>query len=336
MVFAEREATVPPAGPVADRIAVGVARRRHRARALTSGVAVALLLGAVPVAVSGWRRAAPPATPDAASAAATGTPASRARLVPAPPVAVTVPVSPGWLPGGLSPAAGPTFAEANVRVGRRALRYAASPSGPVEVELIALARPSESETRPGAPEEATARERRNVRVRGHAATEDVSTIRSTALRACLLSWQERSDTWLVVHVVEQTADARLDCGIARRVAEGLVARPLEIPRPLRFGLVPRGLTLALTGLQGDVWCDARDPSGSNWQCLTIGPGEPDADLTTGTKITVHGHEGRIRRDRRSIDVAVPGFLGMSVPVYLHLSDAEIVRIAESAILPRPW
>ena len=101
--FTRLEALIPGADGTRERIVAGIAARRRRIRwtvALGAGAAAAVLLVAamVPAALS-WRRAAPVVanTPEPTTAPRADDP-----LVTAPPVTVTIPLTPGWLPPGLT------------------------------------------------------------------------------------------------------------------------------------------------------------------------------------------------------------------------------------------
>jgi hypothetical protein len=257
----------------------------------------------------------------------------------APPVFVTMPVSAGWLPSGLTE---PAFWQSNQDDGQREVTYAQRVESGVEtLEIRTRPAPPPAGESPGeTPSWVSAEDRREVDLRDHRAHEYVLTTRSGG-RVCYLTWQERPDLWIFVYVSEVDAGAGLDCGVGRRVAEGLLLRPHELARPVRPGLVPRGYTLLETTDRGEVWCPANGERHEP-RCLRLRVSDGAEAAPSGPAVVVRGHDGRLDRTRFEVTLVVPGYLrleaarGVLGPAIAELTDADVIRIAESAALPRRW
>jgi len=354
-MFLERETIAPPVEPLASRIRTRAARRDRRIRIrwlVTAVAAVVLVVAAVPTALAGWRGASPvpPGDRQSASPPTSSPTLPPGPLVPAPDVAVDIPVSPGWLPGSLRD---PTYATARMDDGLREVGYhAASPKvGDVESVTITTvpAAPSRDLVLPDAPGDgASAVDKRDLRVRGHGARQNTWTLPYMGTRWCTLSWAERPGLWIVVAVLEKTRDmsraGAARCSIGRRVAEELIERSMALARAIRLTLVPAGYELRVTGTEREMWCPTTvSDIMYGFLCLhaTDGLNEGSLGPSFGVAVSVRGHPGRLRRLPR-VELVVPGYLHLTMATskmessIVDLSDEDMVRMAEAAIPSRPW
>jgi hypothetical protein len=352
-MFAEREASAPAERPVAERITVGVARRRRQVRlvrSVTAFVVVTLVAVAVPAAVSRWRGAGlstPGTTPSPNVSPAVPTPrVSALPLVPAPVVEVTMPVTPGWLPDQYD---GPSFTEANMLDGTRKVAYEYGPTG-ILVDSVTIttfrARPPDSATSDdGSPPE----DEREVDVRGHRAVQRISG--TPVGRTCSLSWEESPGVWVLVQAYVSNHDGGLAravrCEVGRHVARSLIQRPFEMDHQIRLTLVPAGYALYQVDTNIERWCAPLNAPPREIRCLTaefgLRPeGHPDFN------ITVNGHQGVLVHAPTAFALMVPGYVALQImpslddsartdgPPTVDISDAGLIRIAETAVLARPW
>jgi hypothetical protein len=329
-MFAERETLVPEPGRTAARIAEGIPRRRRRRRitgAVLSAVTVVAVVTAVPLAIGrpdhspAVNRTGTPG-PSASPPAPTASPAT---LVPAPDPGASLAVSPGWLP------ATPTVTSANLhlKLGTTSIEYGFGGDSVREIGIQLNSKPPERVETP-----TNVGQRTEVDVDGHPA-EQFTVVRSEdGTRQCTLSWQAGPQQWLLVEAVDVGTVA--SCTVALRVARNLVDRPLPLPRTVRAGMVPLGYTLAQTGTQVETWCppsaDPAHPAG----CLTLRH-DLGTEVLDGTRVTVRQHEGRVQRLHGTVTLRVPGYLRIEVPAPGEpLTDADLVRIAESVALGSAW
>jgi hypothetical protein len=316
-MFTEREPFAPDADRTTGRILRGipVRRRRTRRRQAVAALAVLAALASVPVL---FRDEDKPRQDLLVAAADTG---------------VTLPVTPRWLPEA---AAMRTFADADLYQGMRAISYElGGANGILAVDVHTSTRPPTRESPAVTPTEPT------VPVRGHLAGEFQNIDRFHEDQSCTLSWRDGPQLWLTVSVRAEGVTPGVACAPARQVAQGLVDRPLELDRPIRFGLVPRDYVLVQAGTNVEAWCPRAGDNQHTPRCVQA----RDAAHTlaaNGHRVMVRGQIGWLNRTATEVQLVVPGYVEVRTPTpavdpaIAALTDDEVIRLAESVSLARGW
>jgi hypothetical protein len=337
--FDAHERLTPDAAAVAARIAVGIVRRRRRVLvARLSAVVVAVLILGAGIPVVLWQAGTRPILPEATTSPAPSITGPVDGLVPAPPVEIVIPLSPGWLPDEVRTPTY-TYTNANLAEGLRTLTYEAQPavSGveSVSVSTRPQASPIAGDSDEGFPSWVSTHDERVIEVRGQQAHETVTTSISVGERTCSMTWTEPSGLIVLAIVTERTTSTETTCEIGERFARELRAEPVELARTVSLGLVPQGYHLVQTGTNGDLWCPT---FGQSPGCIEIQDGQNYYAAENSTPITVRGHQGYLSRSPDGAVLLVPGFVrlsyGLGVPASVDTSDAGLVRLAESALLDR--
>ncbi|WP_327004823.1 hypothetical protein OHA72_59025 [Dactylosporangium sp. NBC_01737] len=316
-MFTEREPFAPDADRTTGRILRGIPVRRQRTRRRQAVAALAVLaaLATVPVLLD-----------------EDDTPRQEA-LVAAGDTAVTLPVTPKWLPEA---AVTRTFADAVLSEGMRAISYEFGGAGGIlAVQVHSSTRPPTRESPSATPTEP------RVPVRGQLATEFESIDRSHEDQSCTLAWQDRPQLWLTVFVRAEGVTPGVACAPARQVAQGLVDRPMELDRPIRFGLVPRDYVLVQAGTNIEAWCPRAGDNQHTPRCVQV----RDAAHTlaaNGHRVIVRGQIGWLNRTATEVQLVVPGYVEVQTPTpavdpaIAALTDDDVIRLAESVSLARGW
>jgi hypothetical protein len=253
--------------------------------------------------------------------------------VPAPPVQIVIPVSPGWLPADLQ-ASTFTYTYADLVSGARILAYVWRPeSEGVESVTIYTGAPGPPIAPPRVDEGDTHAER-TIEIHGQQADEVVGAFVSESSRACSIGWTEPSGLVVNTVVMERTTSTETSCQTGEQFARSLQAQPLELARTVILGLVPVGYDLRFTGTNGEQWC----PVGSTGGCIEIQDGHGYGPLQDAVPVTVRGHQGYLSDDGGIAVLVVPGFvrleLSPGMPTSVDASQDAIVRLAAAAILDR--
>jgi hypothetical protein len=316
-MFTEREACAPDADRTTGRILRGIParRRRHRRRQAVTVLGVLAATLTVPLLLE------------------EKDPPRQEALVAASDPAVTLPVTPKWLPEA---AVTRTFADAVLSEGMRAISYEfGGVGGILAVQVHTSTRPPARES-PGAGSSEP-----RVAVRGQSAVESESIDASRQEQSCTLAWQDRAQLWLTVFVRAEGVTPGVACTPARQVAQGLVDRPLELDRPIRFGLVPRDYVLVQAGTNVEAWCPRAGDNQHTPRCVQA----RDAAHTlaaNGRQVTVRGHAGWLNRTATEVSLVVPGYVELRTatpavdPAVAALTDDDLIRLAESVSLARGW
>ncbi len=320
-MFTEREPFAPDADRTAGRILRAVPVHRRRLQRRWAGVAAALAvvagLGAAPVLTAGEDEPRQDA------------------LVAAADTDVTLPVTPKWLPEAVVTR---TFVDANLAQGLRAISYefGGGAGGILAVELHTSTKPPvKDSTTPAATPSET-----RVDVRGQSAAEYERIQPQQDEQSCQLLWQD-GPLWLSVLARAKGVTPGIACGAARQVARGLVDRPMELDRPIRFRLMPRGYVLVEAGTNIEAWCPRAGDNQHTPRCVQA----RDAAHTltaNGRQVTVRGQIGWLNRTRTEVSLVVPGYVGLQTPTpavdpaIAALTDDDMIRLAESVTLARGW
>lgn len=316
-MFTEREPFAPDADRTSGRILRGIPGRRQRTRRrrAVAALAVVAALVTVPVLLDD------------------GDKPRQEALVAAADTAVTLPVTPNWLPAA---AVTRTFADAVLSEGMRAISYEfGGANGILAVQVHTSTKPPRRES-PGP----TVTEPQ-VPVRGRLAVEFESVDKSHDEQSCTLSWQDRTQLWLTVFVRAEGVTPGVACVPARQVAQGLVDRPLELDRPIRFGLVPRDYVLVQAGTNVEAWCPRAGDNQHTPRCVQV----RDAAHTlaaNGHRVVVRGQIGWLNRTATEVQLVVPGYVEVRTPTpavdpaIAALTDDDVIRLAESVSLARGW
>ena len=321
-MFTEREPFAPDADRTTGRILRGIPLHQQRTRRRQA------LAGLAALAVVAALVAAPVLLDDE------DTPRQDA-LVAAGDTDVTLQVTPKWLPEAVVTR---TYTNVNLAEGMRAISYElGGANGILAVELHTSTRPSvRDSTAPtvlptGAP----------VAVRGQIADEYERINRQQGNQACQLLWQDGPQLWLSVLVRAEGVTPDVACGTARRVAQGLVNRPLELDRPIRFGLTPRDYVLVESGTNIEAWCPRAGDNQHTPRCVQA----RDAAHTftaNGRQVMVRGQIGWLNRNENEVYLVVPGYVDVRTPTpaidpaIAALTDDDLIRLAESVSLARGW
>jgi hypothetical protein len=318
-MFTEREPFAPDADRTSGRILRGIPVRRQRTRRRQAIAALAALaaLATVPVLFDDE-----------------DTPRQDA-LVAAGDTDVTLPVTPKWLPEAVVTR---TFVDANLAEGMRAISYefGGGANGVLAVELHTSTKPpARDSTAPTASPSET-----RVDVRGQSAAEYERIHQQQDEQSCQLLWKD-GPLWLSVLARAKGTTSGVACGAARQVARGLVDRPMELDRPIRFRLMPRDYVLVEAGTNIEAWCPRAGDNQHTPRCVQA----RDAANTltaNGRQVTVRGRIGWLNRTRTEVSLIVPGYVGLQTPTpavdpaIAALTDEDMIRLAESVTLARGW
>lgn len=320
-MFTEREPYAPDADRTSGRILRGVPAYRRRLRrrwaAGAAALAVAAGLGAAPALVGGQEEPRQDA------------------LVAAADTDVTLQVTPRWLPEAVVTR---TYVDANLAEGVRAVSYefGGGANGVLAVELHTSTKPP---TRDSTAPTASPTEPR-VDVRGLSAGEYERINQQQEEQSCQLLWQD-GPLWLSVLARAKGVTPGVACDAARQVARGLVDRPMELDRPIRFRLMPRDYVLVQAGTNIEAWCPRAGDNQHTPRCVQA----RDAANTltaNGRQVTVRGQIGWLNRTRTEVSLVVPGYVGLQTPTpaidpaIAALTDEDMIRLAESVTLARGW
>lgn len=284
------------------------ARRRRRRRALAGGLAAALVLTGIGVAVFTGRVAAPPAR----LADGPGLGPAPVAFVPGAPLDITFPLTPGAPPpGGSSPAL-------LVVAGSPTLRYqpGEGTDGPTTVTVT---------TSPPAPGPALpSTDLPGPVVGGHQAE-----LRHPAGDPSqqVLTWSEAPDLW-----VDVTMPASAPPNSVTAFASALSVRPITQPGPFDFDLVPAGFVADNIDPSAVTFCPPGiEPSAAfvHKIAVMLDDGRPDA--RDGRPVTVAGRPGRIGTVDGSVMLRVDEGTGQTltvqVPADLGIAEPELLRFA---------
>jgi hypothetical protein len=260
-------------------------------------------------------------------------------LVTAPPVTVTIPLTPGWLPPGLTKVGG--RAELFGSQQRDVSYMDLTPgTGVVSVDVATSLVRSEVDKYPG--EGNTVVDSRDVTIdlNGRSVREYVVVYAVGNRRDCLMVWTERDGLYASVGVTERTAadDQGVTCGAGERIVRELSTEPTVVPRLVTPGLVPRGFRLVAAGSEWETWCPEHLTQADDQQCLMVtrANGRMTAGWLDKAPKSVHGHDAWIATAETLVQVYVQGYLQFTLPRSMKLGNGDLIRLAEAMAPAGGW
>jgi hypothetical protein len=340
----------PPAAvpPEPDELRSGPTRRRL----LPTGIAVVAVLA---LAAAGWsvlivRRgqttsvAPSPVAPSPVVTTSAGpTPTSPpvpstgpVRLVAATGDTITVPVTAGWLPAGANR---PVITNDGTDGLGSVTWWLSTGIDQIWLQFVTpdfrggLTAAMLLNTVPGHPTQTTP-----LDVNGHPATQVAST--ESVGAQCRIGWQQQPELAVIIYSIRSGTPSDQGCGDVARMARSVAPTAWTLAPAVRLGLVPAGYPRVTSADRMQAWCRAEAKAVISNACVwleTSGGAEPPS--AGSTTATVHGRRATITRDRSMTAISVAGAFRISLPnaqddpSLSQLTDADLVRIAESATVP---